>query len=119
MPALHFSELTVVHLVGIDHNLFVILWHTWSLNNKVDVGSFRQLQIVNMVNILPLQINSNYTLLPIQQVCPNAIATASVAQQSEDRKESKGSKFPIHFVKLIIYCQKTKKYIINCLVELL
>ena len=65
-----------------------------------------------MVNILPLQINSNYTLLPIQQVCLNAIATASVTQQSEDRKESKGSKFPIHFVKLIIYCPERLKNIL-------
>jgi hypothetical protein len=64
MPALHFSQLTVVHIVGIDQNLFAILRYSRSLNNKVDVSFFRKLQIINMVNILSLQINSNYTLLP-------------------------------------------------------
>lgn len=63
---LKLSKLTVVHLVSLDHELLVGLRHIRPVNNQIDVCLLRQLQIINMVNILSLQIDSNNTLLTIE-----------------------------------------------------
>lgn len=88
---LHLSELTVVHLVRLDHELLVGLRHIRPVNNQIDVRLLGQLQIVNMVNILSLQIDSNNTLLTIEQLGLDAVTAAGVAKKSEDRKKSEGS----------------------------
>ena len=64
--SLHFSELTVVHLVALNHKLFIGQWHVRPVNNQIDVSLLRQLQIVNMVNILSLQVDSNNSLLTVE-----------------------------------------------------
>lgn len=63
VSSLQLSELTIVHSVSIYHKLLVGLRHIRPVNNKIDVRLLRQLQIVNMVNILSLQIDSNNTFL--------------------------------------------------------
>ena len=105
--SLQFSELTVVHLVGLDHELLVGLGHIRTVNNQIDVRLLRQLQIINMSNILSLQIDSNNTLLTIEQLGLDAVTAARVAKECEDGKKSEGFQFSFHFVKLIKIVQKT------------
>ena len=88
VTSLQLSELTVVHLVRLDHELLIGLRHIRSINNQIDVRLLRQLQIINMSNIFSLQIDSNNTLLTIEQLGLDAVTAAGVAEKSEDGKKS-------------------------------
>ena len=58
LSTLHFSKLTVVHLITLEHDGLIRAWHIWTFNHQINVGLLLQLQIVNMINILPLQVYS-------------------------------------------------------------
>ena len=43
LTPLHFSQLTVVQFVALDHYLFVGQWNIWAFDNKIDVGLLGEL----------------------------------------------------------------------------
>ena len=65
LSSLKLSQLRVVHFIALEHELLVGRRHIRSLDNKVDVSLFGKLQIIEVINIFSLQIDSYYTLLPI------------------------------------------------------
>lgn len=63
LSSLQLSQLGVVHLIALEHEFLISVWHIRALDDKVDVRLLRQLQVVEMINILPLEVDSNYSLL--------------------------------------------------------
>lgn len=63
LSSLKLSQLGVVHLIALEHEFLISVWHIRALDDKVDVRLLRQLQVVEMINILPLEVDSNYSLL--------------------------------------------------------
>lgn len=57
---LHLSKLGVIHLIALKHDFFIGYFR--SINNKVDVGRLGQLEVIDVIDILPLQVNSNNSL---------------------------------------------------------
>lgn len=97
LSALHLSQLTVVHLFGLEHESLLRVGYVWPIDEEVDVSLLRELQVIDMVNILPLQINSNYALLTGHQLSFHAVAVVSIAQKGKYCKEAKSFDFSSHF----------------------
>lgn len=117
LPPLHLPELTVVHLVALNHDLLLVLRHVGSLDDQVDVGLLPQLQVVDVRDVLTLKVDADDSLLPTEQVGLDAVTAGRVAEQGEDSQQAQSSEFSIHFTTRNYYCQK--EYRINYNYQLL
>lgn len=103
LSTLHFPKLTVVHLLWLKHDSLLRFGHVRSIDEQVNVCLLRQLQAIDMINILPLQVHS-YNALPVcKKLCFDAVTRIAIAQKGKNSEEAKSLNISSHFQRN--YCQ--------------